>query len=101
MTDTLTATTLLAHSADSTNNVVVVFFCFFLFFFFLVFFLYYFSQKIGFDISCKLSPRRQYACNVKAYFLEKNNKTNISKCRLQSAKRQCAINAQTVFEAHK
>ena len=39
-------------------------------------------KKIGFDISCKLSPRRQFACklsprrqfawNIKAYFLGKN-----------------------------
>ena len=41
----------------------------------------YFSQKIGFDISCKLSLWRQFAWNVKSYFLEKNIK-NISKCCL-------------------
>ena len=31
----------------------------------------YFSQKIGFNISCKLSPRRQFAWNVKTYYLGK------------------------------
>ena len=32
-----------------------------------------FLQKVGFDISCKLSPRRQssFASNIKAYFLLK------------------------------
>ena len=29
-----------------------------------------FSQKMDFDIPCKLSPRRQFAWNVKTYFLE-------------------------------
>ena len=38
----------------------------------------YFSQKIGFDISCKLSP---FAWKVKPLFLGKNKK-NISICRL-------------------
>ena len=35
---------------------------------------WYFFRKIGFDISCKLSPRRQFAWNVKAYFLGKLEK---------------------------
>ena len=39
----------------------------------------YFSQKIGFDIACKLSPRRQFACNVDAYFSEKKVKENTLK----------------------
>ena len=31
----------------------------------------YFSQQIYFNISCKLSPWRQFAWNVKVYFLGK------------------------------
>ena len=34
----------------------------------------YFSQKIGFDILCKLSPRETFAWNVKAFFLGKIRK---------------------------
>ena len=55
--------------ANSATNKLMIFFLFF-------------SQKIGFDISSKLSPketicmkcqslRKQYAWNVKAFFLEK------------------------------
>ena len=39
------------------------------------------SARISFVISCKLSPRRQLAFNIKAYFLGKNRK-KISVCRL-------------------
>ena len=54
------------------------------------FFFSYFSQKILFDISCTLSPketickkyqillRRQFACNVKFYFLGKTRKKIIN-----------------------
>ena len=35
----------------------------------LKYFSYFFFQKMGFVISCRLSPRRQFALNVKAYFL--------------------------------
>ena len=42
-------------------------------------------QIIGFDISCKLSPRRQFAWNVEAYFSEKKKKmkniTNLSSAK--------------------
>ena len=44
----------------------------------------YFSQKKGFHISCKLSPRRQFACNVKSCFLRKvrENVTKLSAAQL-------------------
>ena len=45
------------------------------------------SQKIGFDISCKLSHRRQFACNVKAYLLGKNRKNIINLFSADSAQR--------------
>ena len=38
----------------------------------------YFFQKIGFDISCKLSPMRQFAWNVKACFPGKLRKNIIN-----------------------
>ena len=46
------------------------------------------SQKIGFDISCKLSPKRQFARNVKEYLQGKiRNKYNV--CRLLDLPRVC------------
>ena len=46
-------------------------------------FLWFFLQKLGFDISCKLSPvLKQFAWTLKSYFMEKNKKKNISKYRL-------------------
>ena len=41
----------------------------------------YFSQKTGFDISCKLSPQETVCMKCQILFSGKNNK-NISKCRL-------------------
>ena len=61
--DVLTFNTLWAYSAD---NKLVIFFLF--------------SQKTGFDISCKLSSL-ELAWNVKSFFLGKIRK-NISKCHL-------------------
>ena len=44
-------------------------FLIFLFFFFFFFF-NYFSEKIKLDISCELSARQKFTCNVKPYFPE-------------------------------
>ena len=53
--------------ADSTNDKFEEFFS-------------YFSQKIGFDISCKLSPMKTICMRCQSPFSEKKNKENISKC---------------------
>ena len=47
-------------------------------------FLFYFSQKIGYDISCKLSLWRQSVWNIKAYFLWilKKNINNLSSAEI-------------------
>ena len=44
----------------------------------------HFSQKIGFDISCKLSPkvRGQFAWNVSLFSGKRNKKKYISECHL-------------------
>ena len=41
----------------------------------------FFFQKIGFDISCKLSPEETIFMRCQSLFSEKNDK-NISNCRL-------------------
>ena len=56
---------------------------FFFFFFFFFFFLFsYFSQKTGFDISCKLSPWETICMKYQSMFLDKKNQkkkiTNLS-----------------------
>ena len=44
-------------------------------------FIYLYIQKIGFDISCKLSPQETFCINCHSLFFSKIKQT-ISKCRL-------------------
>ena len=37
----------------------------------------YFSQKIGFDISCKLSPKETICMNCQSLFSGENKKRNV------------------------
>ena len=61
----LTITTLWAFSAD--DKLIMVYFS-------------YFYKKIGFDISCKLSPYETIC--MKCILFSVKNKKNISKCHL-------------------
>ena len=64
-----------------------VFFFFWGFFFFVIFFfffllLFFFFQKVGFDISCKLSPKETICMKFQSLFSGKKNQKNMPKCRL-------------------
>ena len=57
------------------------------------FFLSFFSQKTGFDISWKLSPRRQFAWNIKSCFMGKIRKSIITLSSAEWAQRVVKVNS--------
>ena len=61
-------------------------------------FFFLFSQKLGFSISCKLSPMTQSAWNVKGYILWKIRKTIINLSSAESAQKVVKVTFHNVLE---
>ena len=54
-----------------------------------------FAQKIGFDISCKLSPKKTICMKCQIPFSGKNQK-NMSKCLLKCLPRVLSVNKKVI-----
>ena len=52
----------------------------------------YFSQKTGFDISCKLSPKKTICMKCQILFSGKNKKNNIILSSAENAQRVVKVN---------
>ena len=57
----------------------------------------YFSQKTGFDISCKLSPLETICMKCQILFSRKNKKTIINLLSAELAQRVVKVNMATVL----